>query len=749
MKTILSILFIPLLIYPQSSDECLDCHSDKELEFERQNKIISLYVSESAYSSSVHGDLDCIDCHADFDPADLPHREGENIAQVECSDCHDTEDFSLSIHGIKKVSCSSCHSKHEIQTASSLDAKGPDLCITCHTKRSVKNYTKSIHFESYKAGNKDLGCTSCHGSSSHTIRSADFSEQELHQVCANCHEQTVSNYEKSLHGLALSQGKYLAPNCITCHNQHNILSHTNPESKTYKMNIPQLCGDCHKDGTRVSELKNIDQKHVLSNYSQSIHGDGLFKRGLIVTAVCTDCHKSHNILPHQDPKSSINRNNIASTCAECHAQIEMVHIKVIEGELWEKEPHKIPACIDCHQPHVVRRVVYEDKYTDNYCMSCHIDKDLFMESNGKRISLYVDYELHKNSAHKESSCIKCHSNIDVANRPVCINSGPVDCSACHAEQVSDYNRSYHGKLFASNDKDAPYCNDCHDKHKTKYKTDPTSKTFRKNIPELCASCHREGEKAALRYEGKEHQIVKSYNMSIHGKGLLESGLTVTAICTDCHTSHLELPTTDPMSSINSKNIPETCSKCHFGIYEQFQTSVHSPDVTKTEKRLPNCYDCHKSHSIERVERGDFRQGIIDQCGTCHEEVTNSYFDTLHGKVSRLGEVAAAKCYDCHGSHSILPPTNPNSTLSRQNVIETCKTCHPNSNKKFVGYLTHATHHDPAKYPYLFYTFWAMTALLVGTFTFFGVHTLLWFPRALKEKRRHKKNINGEKENEIE
>ena len=72
------------------------------------------------------------------------------------------------------------------------------------------------------------------------------------------------------------------------------------------------------------------------------------------------------------------------------------------------------------------------------------------------------------------------------------------------------------------------------------------------------------------------------------------------------------------------------------------------------------------------------------------------------------------------------------------MVETCKSCHPNSNHKFVGYLTHATHHDKDKYPYLFYTFWAMTILLVSTFTFFGLHTLLWFPRALKEKRRLKK-----------
>lgn len=739
MKTFLIfLLFLNTFLFSQSSSVCFDCHNDKELTLSRNNNDISLFVDESKYHSSVHADLDCVDCHADFDPENIPHKEGVNIAKVNCSDCHDTEEFAESFHAEKQIQCFDCHSKHQIQTASVIKKNQVDLCITCHKQSSVKTYTQSVHFEKLQEGNESLSCVGCHGGSAHKIAEANVTEEVLHNICGNCHEQTVHNYEKSLHGIALAKGKYLAPNCITCHNQHNILSSKNTKSKTYKMNVPQLCGNCHKDGTDVSEMKNIDQKHILENYSESIHGDGLFKRGLIVTAVCNDCHASHNILPHQDPNSSINRNNIAATCSKCHAQIESVHVKVIEGELWEKEPHKIPACIDCHQPHSVRRVIYDEKYTDNYCMTCHIDENLHTEKNGKKVSLFVDYKSFKNSAHQENSCIKCHTNINVANKPVCLNSGPVDCSSCHAQEVNDYVQSYHGKLHAENNDVAPYCTDCHSKHETKLKSDPESMTFRKNIPELCANCHREGEKAAERYTGDQHHIVESYNESIHGLGLIKSGLTVTAVCVDCHTSHLELPASDTLSAVNPKNIPTTCSKCHYGIYEKFQSSVHSPNVTKTDKKLPTCYDCHKSHSIERVERGDFRQGIIDQCGTCHEEVTRTYFETFHGKVSRLGEVGAAKCYDCHGSHNILPPDNPNSTLSRTNVVETCRNCHPNSNHKFVGYLSHATHHDQDKYPYLFYTFWAMTFLLVGTFTFFGLHTLFWFPRALKEKRRLKK-----------
>jgi hypothetical protein len=103
-------------------------------------------------------------------------------------------------------------------------------------------------------------------------------------------------------------------------------------------------------------------------------------------------------------------------------------------------------------------------------------------------------------------------------------------------------------------------------------------------------------------------------------------------------------------------------------------------------------------------------------------------------VSQLGYTKTAKCYDYHGAHDILPVSDPASSLSRQNVVATCRKCHEGATRRFAGYLTHATHHDPEKYPFLFWTFWGMTTLLVGTFVVGGIHTLLWLPRALQMRR---------------
>ena len=125
---------------------------------------------------------------------------------------------------------------------------------------------------------------------------------------------------------------------------------------------------------------------------------------------------------------------------------------------------------------------------------------------------------------------------------------------------------------------------------------------------------------------------------------------------------------------------------------------------------------------------------MQKCGRCHGEIAKTYFDTYHGKVTQLGYTKTAKCYDCHGAHDILRVSDARSHLSRQNVVATCQKCHPGATRRFAGYLSHATHHDPKKYPWLFWTFWGMTSLLIGTFVVGGVHTLLWLPRAFQMRR---------------
>ncbi|EQB63198.1 MAG: hypothetical protein RBG1_1C00001G0777 [candidate division Zixibacteria bacterium RBG-1] len=627
------------LSHSLSNDDCLTCHQDKELtKTTTAGKIKSLFVDQKKFAGSIHGQLECVNCHTDLVNAEIPHPE--NLQPVDCSICH---------------------------------------------------------------------------------------------------SQVAQIYSNSLHGRAVKSGAKLAPRCWDCHGAHDIVPMQSPNSKVGRYNVPFVCGRCHKEGTEVSRTYDIPQDSILTHYSVSIHGEGLFKKGLTVSAVCTDCHTAHNVLPHTDPHSTIYRENVPKTCEKCHGLIEQVHQKVIRGELWEKEPNKVPICIDCHAPHRVRKVFYELGMSNRDCLICHAKPGLFTIRDRDSLSLFIDTLEIKSSIHRNTACAQCHTGASpVQRRPCATITTKVDCSICHAEAVQAYATSTHGTLTNRGDLNAPGCRDCHGVHNMKEHRDPKSPTYPTHVPDLCGQCHREGSKQAVRFTAEQQKVLKNYVESIHGKGLLQSGLVVTAMCTDCHTPHHELPGKDPASTVHRDNIAQTCAKCHHGIYELFAQSIHFPGKSKTDKPLPLCHDCHSSHTITRTDQEGFKLNIISQCGRCHQDVTEGYFETFHGKVAKLGYTGAAKCYDCHGAHEVLPTWDPKSKLSRQNIVQTCAQCHPGSHRRFAGYLTHATHHDRKKYPALFYSFWFMTILLIGTLSFFGLHTVLWMPRsfqAMKERRK--------------
>lgn len=372
--------------------------------------------------------------------------------------------------------------------------------------------------------------------------------------------------------------------------------------------------------------------------------------------------------------------------------------------------------------------------TNDDCLGCHGDTAMTAEKDGNTISLYVDETTYKQTVHAENGCVSCHVEAEVAGDEHPYPMSPVDCSSCHDKIGAIYANSAHGVAMSKGDKYAPHCKDCHSKHDILKPTDPRSTTYPLNIPYTCGRCHQEGSTMTATHELNKHNITQNYSMSVHGKGLFEDGLIVTAVCSSCHTAHDVQKASEPTSSVNRDNIIETCNKCHVGIVNQFKKSVHSPLVTKTDKKLPVCTDCHTDHSISQVHQKDFRLIIAKQCGNCHEHETETYLETYHGRASMLkGGERTAKCSDCHGSHNIMPAQDPTSAINTANIVKTCSPCHPKANQSFTTYLTHATHSDKDKYPYLFYTFWAMTGLLVGTFGFFGLHTILWVPRSMVER----------------
>ncbi len=156
-------------------------------------------------------------------------------------------------------------------------------CEACHSDpdltgmmggRTVSMY---VDFQKFAGStHKDLDCISCHMDA----EVEDFPhEEQLEKVsCGMCHDVAEERFLEGIHGRALQRNAPYAPTCSECHGNLYILPPNNVESRTYKMNIPILCGSCHREGAPVARVYNISEHDILTNYSQSIHGKGLFEQ---------------------------------------------------------------------------------------------------------------------------------------------------------------------------------------------------------------------------------------------------------------------------------------------------------------------------------------------------------------------------------------------------------------------------------------------------------------------------------------
>ncbi len=353
--------------------------------------------------------------------------------------------FPICAAAQKVEDCLMCHDSKDL--TKTRDGKVVSLYV------DAKKFSGSVH--------GSLSCVDCHTD----LQNKDIPhEEKLAKVaCGTCHGDEQKMHSESVHGKLVARGDVLAPRCKDCHGNHDILPVKDPNSAVAPGRIPYVCGKCHQEGTPVQQQREIHESNIIENYSESMHGAALLKKGLAVTATCISCHTSHQILPFTDPRSSIARRNIASTCTKCHTMIEQVHRKVIKGELWEKEQHVLPACVDCHQPHKVRKVFYDQGMAKADCLRCHERKDIKSAKDGR--PLFVDDSELTHSKHVKQACSQCHLGVTPSRlRPCETITQKVDCSSCHPELVQQYQKSTHGQLFAKQDPNAPTCKECHGTH---------------------------------------------------------------------------------------------------------------------------------------------------------------------------------------------------------------------------------------------------------------------------------------------
>jgi predicted CXXCH cytochrome family protein len=351
------------------------------------------------------------------------------------------------------------------------------------------------------------------------------------------------------------------------------------------------------------------------------------------------------------------------------------------------------------------------------CLACHGDMSL-QDASGHSVG--VEAHTFAASLHGSLQCTACHTTIKEYPHPDKVT--PVACQNCHADQASGLTGSVHAKAS-----EHP-CISCHgNAHAIFPKDDPRSAVYPLNIPRTCGFCHSD---AAL---AKKYGLVNVYSLymdSIHGFALSKEGLLVAANCQSCHGSHHILSHKNPLSPTYKANIPKTCGGCHAGIAAAYAFGVHGKAVAAGNLKAPVCTDCHTAHAIVQPTEAAFRMQSTPICGSCHQDKLSTYRDTFHSQLGGLGGyVQTARCWDCHGAHEILPASDPRSPVNQANLVKTCGRCHQGANLSFVQYQPHANAHDRKLNPALYFVRLFMNLLLIGTLTFFVIHTILWLIRS--------------------
>ncbi len=329
------------------------------------------------------------------------------------------------------------------------DAIEDSDCLFCHgdanmSKKLPDGTAKSLHIdeEQFKASvHKGEGCTSCHSD----ISELPHKEGGLAKVnCGSCHDQAEA-YEKSPHGQLLKAGDSAVTGCADCHGSHDIRAAKDPLSRVSPANLPSTCGRCHSDPALVKSHM-ISLLNPSDSYLKSAHAEGI-KKGNLESASCSSCHGSHDLLPANNPASTVYRMNIPETCGKCHPEPLEQYRDSIHGRAFEKGIKDAPTCMDCHGEHDVEASAQGGS-----------------KVNPRQIVT--------------QTCVRCHDNENVMKRYGIVTG-----------RQASYMDSYHGLASAAGSNIVATCASCHEAHRILPQADPRSSVNHDNLPKTCGKCH--------------------------------------------------------------------------------------------------------------------------------------------------------------------------------------------------------------------------------------------------------------------
>jgi len=299
-----------------------------------------------------------------------------------------------------------------------------------------------------------------------------------------------------------------------------------------KANLPApppnlQCQGCHGPGKQLPYLAgSLFHTAPHAGYDHSFHAQAV--RNGARAAACLDCHTRNGdmttILPASDPKSTINRANIADTCGRCHGDKTVMQGSGISNQ-----------SLLAYRESVHAKAIARGNMSAAVCTDCHNSHDIEPASN-------------------QQSTI---ARVNVPNT----------CGKCHATESREFMQSIHGQAIVRGVSRAPVCTDCHGIHNILRPFEGSPQTISPTVgTDSCAKCH---EGVTLTQEfGVAGDRVSSYKDSYHGLAS-QLGSKIVANCASCHGVHNILPSSDPRSMIHPANLQQTCGQCHVGASVNF------------------------------------------------------------------------------------------------------------------------------------------------------------------------------------
>ncbi len=369
--------------------------------------------------------------------------------------------------------------------------------------------------------------------------------------------------------------------CLACHGQVGMKSdkgkdiYVNPAKHAASAHASLGCTDCHtsiKDFPHPAKITKVQcatcHEDEVKAFAGSVHA-------ILGETACATCHGSVHELTSAAAL-------IPAKCTECHADEVKSLAQSIHGQAAKNGDPDAPKCTSCHGAiHAVKAASEPDstiarKNLADTCAKCHSDAGFLSRH---KIAIAHPVESYKQSVHgravasgdeKAADCSSCHGSHNIypardARSNVNHWKVPETCGQCHKEIARQFNESVHGEAVKAGVRDAPVCTDCHGEHLIMNPSNPASPLSAANISsETCGRCHGD-PRLALRYNLPADRL-PSYAGSYHGLAL-EGGKLTAANCASCHGVHDILPSSDPRSTVNSANLPNTCGQCHQGVGE--------------------------------------------------------------------------------------------------------------------------------------------------------------------------------------